>query len=298
MSVSIGIDVGGTKIAAGVVSDDGTILARRAIETESDSENAVVVGIAKVALEMRAAAPGAAAVGIGAAGLVDVERGIVRSAPNIAWTDVHLRALLQDRLGMPVIVDNDANVAAWGEAMHGAGRGQQHQAMVTVGTGIGGGLILNGVLYRGAYGVGAELGHMIVAEGGAECACGNRGCFEAMASGSSIGRRAREAGHDMSGEQVGAAAAAGQDWARALIEETGTWLGVGLAGLVNLLDPALVVVGGGAASGLGEMLLGPARAALNERLIGRSWRKAPAVVPAQLGADAGIVGAAALARDL
>lgn len=296
MPLTIGIDVGGTKIAAGVVDADGTILARRRIETRSSSEESVVVGITKVALELCGAAAGVTAVGVGAAGLVDAERGIIRSAPNIAWADVHLRAMLIDRLGIPVVVDNDANAAAWGEARFGAGVGCADLIMVTVGTGIGGGLILNGSLYRGATGVGAEVGHMIIDGEGPPCACGANGCFESLASGTALGRRAREAGHaDATGESVGAAALAGDDWARALVAETGTWLGIGLAGLVNLLDPEQIVVGGGAGIGLGELLLEPAREAMRARIVGRQWRSAPPVVPALLGEDAGIVGAAALA---
>jgi glucokinase len=312
--ITIGIDVGGTKIAAGAVDADGTVLARRRIATEAEHPQAVVAGIAKVASELRAAAPAAVAVGVGAAGLIDVERGVVRMAPNIAWHDVHLRDLLTDRLGLPAIVDNDANVAAFGESLFGAGRGAGDQAMVTVGTGIGGGLVIGGAIYRGARGLGAELGHVILNEGGAPCACGNRGCFEAMASGNSIGRRARERAAEpeaktvvelaggiveqITGEIVGEAAKKGDDFALSVFADTGKWLGVGLASLVNLLDPDVIVVGGGAAAGTGDLLLAPARVAMEERVIGHHRRVLPPVVPARLGYDAGLVGAAALARTL
>ena len=310
MPICIGIDVGGTKIAAGVVDDEGNVVARRLVPTDADDPPAVVAGITKVATELRAAAPAARAVGVGAAGLIDVPRGVVLGAPNIAWQNLHLGTMLSERLDLPVVIDNDANVAALGEALFGAGRGHGDQVMVTVGTGVGGGIIIGGAVYRGAGGLGAELGHMIIQAGGPRCACGNDGCFEALASGNSIGRRAREradeagardvlaragAVDEITGELVGEAAAAGDEWARAIVVETGEWLGVGLASLVNALDPAIVVVGGGAATGLGEMLLDPARARMAALVIGREWRTLPPVVPAGLGPDAGIVGAAALA---
>ncbi|MGZ4127489.1 MAG: ROK family protein [Actinomycetota bacterium] len=313
MTVTIGIDVGGTKIAAGVVDAEGTVVARRRIATAATHESAVVAGITKVAQELHAAAPGAAAIGVGAAGFI--QNGVVRSAPNIAWTDVPLQAMIADRVPLPVVVDNDANVAAWGEAVHGAGLGYGDQIMVTVGTGIGGGIIIGGAIYRGATGVGAELGHMIVNGGGDEqCACGNKGCLEAMASGTSIGRRARErvtepgaravlerAGGDaaaITGELVGEAAKAGDVWATEIIAETGRWLGVGLASFVNIFDPAVVIVGGGAAAGTGELLLAPARDHMSTLIVGHAWRKPPPVLAAALGYDAGLIGAAALARSL
>ena len=311
MAVTIGIDVGGTKIAAGVVDGNGALVARRRIATEADDPRAVVAGITKVAQELLAAAPAVGAIGVGAAALVDADNGIVLSAPNISWKNVALRAMLEERVGVPVVVDNDANVAAWGEATHGAGAGAGDQVMVTVGTGIGGGIVIGGRLYRGARGVGAEIGHMVIqAEGGALCACGNVGCLEAMASGNSIGRRALErkgspeAGRlvalggdgEVTGQIVGQAAAEGDPLALEILAETGRWLGVGLANLVNIFDPALIVVGGGATAGTGDLLLEPARARMAELIIGRSWRTPPPVVAAALGYDAGIVGAAALAR--
>jgi glucokinase len=311
VGVTIGIDVGGTKIAGGVVGEDGNVIARRQISTEAAHPTAVVAGITKVALELRAAAPSATGIGVGAAGLVDFERGIVLSAPNIAWENVHLRAMLSDRVDLPVVVDNDANVAAWGEAIYGAGRGHGDQIMVTVGTGVGGGIIIGGAIYRGAHGLGAELGHIIVNEGGPQCACGNRGCLEAVASGNAIGRVARERSSEpgaravidiagspeaITGEIVGRAGGAGDDWAQSIIADVGRWLGVGLASFVNALDPDVIVIAGGAAAGTGDLLLDPARDRLAELIIGRPWRKPPPVLPAALGYDAGLVGAAALAR--
>ncbi|HVL32245.1 MAG TPA: ROK family glucokinase [Actinomycetota bacterium] len=311
MVVTVGIDVGGTKIAAGVVDESGTIVARRQIPTQAADPVQVVAGITKIATEMKALAPAARAVGVGAAGLIDVARGVVIDAPNIAWQNVHLRAMLEERVKLPVLVDNDANAAAWGEALYGAGKGAGDQVMVTVGTGIGGGLVVNGALYHGALGIGAEIGHMIVHAGGAVCACGARGCLEAMASGTAIGRLARERAHEegaapviaragsvetITGEVVGDAAAHGDPFAADVIAEAGRWLGVGLASLVNLLDPDIIVVGGGAAGGCGELLLEPARRSMASHVVSASLRALPPVVAAALGADAGIVGAATLAR--
>lgn len=311
---TLGIDVGGTKIAAGVVDSEGTILARDQLPTDSEDPQAIVTAIDKVARQLRAAFAISAA-GVGAAGLVDVDRGVILGAPNLSYRDLPLRSMLEDRLGVRVIIDNDANAAAWAEALHGAGVGVRDQIMVTVGTGIGGGLVLGGRLYRGAHGVGAEIGHMVVDPDGPPCGCGNRGCWEAMASGNAIGRMARErlvagrvetsllerAGGDVgsiTGALVGDAAVAGDAFARSLVAEAGRMLGLGMASLVNIFDPELIVVGGGAAAGTGELLLGPAREAMGEWIVGRAWRTPVRVLEAALGNDAGIVGAAALAREL
>ncbi|HEX9775052.1 MAG TPA: ROK family protein [Actinomycetota bacterium] len=308
---AIGVDVGGTKIAAGVVDATGNVILRRQIQTEAADERAVVAGIVKVCRELQASAPGALALGVGAAGLVDHERGVVINAPNISWRNVHLRAMLQDRLNLRVAVDNDANVAALGEALYGAGRGAGDQVMVTVGTGVGGGLVIGGRIYRGARGLGAEIGHMVIAADGPACACGNRGCLEVMASGNAIGRLARErAGSPdaaalveragsveaVTGEAVTEAASAGDPFAAGVVAEAGGWLGLGVANLVNVLDPDVVIVGGGAAAGCGELLLGPARDSMAAHLLGRPDRAPPPMIPASLGRDAGLVGAAALTR--
>jgi glucokinase len=311
---TIGIDVGGTKIAGAVVGPDGAVLARRQVPTEPDEPTAITSALLKVAREMKAAAPAAASVGVGAAGLVDVKRGVILGAPNLAYRNVPVRDNLQERLGIPVVVDNDANVAALAEALYGAGRDAGDQLMVTVGTGIGGGIIIEGRIYRGHYGLGAELGHIVIDPDGPVCGCGNRGCWEAVASGTALGRLGRQrveggAGADLlaavggdldaiTGELVGEAAVAGSAFARDVVAEIGRLLGIGLASLVNIFDPEVIVVGGGAAAGTGELLLGPARDAMNAHVLGPSWRTPVRVVPATLGNDAGVVGAAALARGL
>jgi glucokinase len=313
-SPTIGIDVGGTKIAGAVVDAEGGIVARRLVPTESQEPASIVSAIVKVARELNASAPATAAVGVGAAGLVDVKRGVILGAPNLAYRNVPVRDTLSDRLGLPAIVDNDANVAALAEAMYGAGRDAGDQIMITVGTGIGGGIIIDGRIYRGHYGVGAELGHIVIDPDGPVCGCGNRGCWEAVASGKAIGRLARQrveggAGADIlaavggdldaiTGELVGESAVAGNAFARDVLAEIGRYLGIGFASIVNIFDPEVIVVGGGAAAGSGELLLAPARDAMLAHVLGPSWRTPVRVVPAMLGNDAGVVGAAQLAREL
>jgi glucokinase len=310
---TIGIDVGGTKIAAGLVGEDGAIADRMQSPTEAERADAIVEAIVGVARELRDAHSDAAAVGVGAAALVDVRAGIILGGPNLAYRDVALGETLSYALGIPAIVDNDANVAALGEAMYGAGRDAGDQVMITVGTGIGSGIIIDRHVYRGHHGVGGELGHMVIDPDGPVCACGNRGCWEAMASGRAIGHLARQrvdggagasvlamAGGDpaaITGELVGEAAVGGDPFARDVVTEIGRLLGVGLANVVNIFDPEIIVVGGGAAAGTGELLLEPARESMMAHIVGLGWRKPVRVVGAQLGNDAGLVGAAVLARE-
>lgn len=304
---AIGIDVGGTKIAGAVVAADGAILARNQVPTEASSERAVLTAIVKLALELRAVAPAACAIGVGAAGLVDVPRGVVVGAPNLAYRDMPVRDQVQAKLGLPVFVDNDANAAAWGEAQFGAGRSAGDQLMLTVGTGIGGGLIIGGDVYRGGNGFGAEIGHLIVAPDGPLCACGVHGCVEVLASGTAIGRIAREgveAGEGTLGvdsdaidaEAVVAAAKNGEEFALGVLRQAGHFLGIAIASMINVLDPQIVIVGGGAGEGAGELLLAPARQTVDRFVTLRALRTAAPIVLATLGNDAGAIGAADLAR--
>jgi glucokinase len=305
---AIGIDIGGTKLAAGLVGADGAVLRRTRRDTPADDAAAIDDVVAEVVAEL--AADERLPVGVGAAGLIDGD-GVVRYAPNLDWEGYPLQTVLAKRLGVPVTVDNDANTAAWAEYRVGAGReAQMSLVMLTVGTGVGGGLVMGGRLVRGASGLGAELGHLIVLEGGPVCPCGNRGCLEALASGTAIGRTAREhraAGRlpdgsallDLDapdGRAVTAAARDGDAGALAVLAEVGGWLGVGIASLVNALDPEVVVLGGGGMNA-GDLLLEPAVAAAHGRIIGLAHRPAPPIVPAELGDDAGLVGAALLALD-
>jgi glucokinase len=306
---AIGVDIGGTKIAAGVVAEDGRILDRVRVPTPPDDELATLAALHAVVDELRDRDPRVEAIGVGAAGLVERPGGNARWAPHNTYRRMELRRLLHERTGLPTSVDNDGNAAAWAEARFGAGAVSDDLVLINVGTGIGGGLVLNGQLYHGEHGFAGELGHLIVDPGGDRCPCGNRGCLEAMASGSTLGRLGREAaaadpggrlavlagGPDLvTGEVVFAAAAEGDKPALALFERVGHWLGVGIASLVTIFDPDLVVVGGGVAA-TGDLLLAPARASFERYVHARDHRDLPPVVPARLGADAGLVGAATLA---
>lgn len=308
-SRAIGIDIGGTKIAAGVVTADGRIVDRALLPTPMDDEPATILAMRGVIEELRRRHPAVEAIGVGAAGLVDWPSGRIRWAPHNAYRQLPLRRLLHEATGLPTVVDNDANAAAWAEARYGAGVGSNHMVLLTVGTGIGGGLVLDGRVYRGNSGLGAEVGHMIVDPDGDPCECGNVGCLEAMASGSALGRAGRLAAkadpggrlarlagdpERVTGQLVFQAAQQGDATATELFERLGFWLGVGIASLVTIFDPELVVIGGGLVH-TGDLLLKPARASMERYTFGQMHRELPPVVPARLGSDAGMVGAATLA---
>ncbi|MQA96777.1 MAG: ROK family glucokinase [Streptosporangiales bacterium] len=313
--MTIGIDIGGTKVAAGVVNADGKVLDRLRTETPSKSKSPKVVEdtIAEVVEELRRWHL-IAAVGIGAAGFVDERRASVLFAPHLAWRNEPLRDAVRSRVGLPVVVENDANAAAWAEWQIGAGLGWTHVCCVTLGTGIGGGLVINGELERGYGGTAGEFGHMTIVPGGHRCECGNRGCWEQYASGNALVREAREllasespvarglaewVGGDpsrLSGPLVTELAKDGDPAAIELLEEIGGWLGIGLANLAAALDPGLFVIGGGV-SAAGELLLGPTRHTFRRALTGRGYRPEPQITQAALGNEAGMVGAALLARE-
>jgi glucokinase len=306
---AIGLDIGGTKIAGGVVTAAGEVLERTRVPTPPADEAATLAAMVAVVDGLRARHPEVDAIGVGAAGMVEWPRGRLRWAPHNTYRRLELRRLLHERTGLPTVVDNDATAAAWAETRFGAGAGTDDLVLVAVGTGIGGGLVLDGAVYRGAAGFGGEVGHMIVAPDGDACDCGNRGCLEAMASGSALGRAARAAAardpggrlatlaggpQRVTGETVFQAAKEGDQAAIALFERTGYWLGIGIASLITIFDPDVVVVGGGLAAA-GDLLLAPARASMERYVFGRAHRELPPVAPARLGADAGLVGAATLA---
>ncbi|HEX6577633.1 MAG TPA: ROK family glucokinase [Jiangellaceae bacterium] len=312
MGVAIGVDVGGTKIAGGVVDEAGAIIARTRRDTPSTDPRAIVANIVSVVQELRRDRS-IDAVGVGSAGFVDAARSTVLFAPNLAWRDVAVRDQVVAATELPVVVENDANAAAWGEFRFGAAEDVDDMVCVTVGTGIGGGLVLDGAVYRGAHGVGAELGHMRVVPNGHLCGCGNRGCLEQYASGRALVREARAlalagsvfaarllelAGGDpekITGPMVTVAARDGDAAARELLTDLGRWLGEGLASFAAILDPAVFVIGGGV-SAAGDLLLGPASDAYRRNLTGRGYRPEAEIRVATLGNDAGIVGAADLAR--
>ena len=310
MSLSIGIDVGGTKIAGGVVDEDGTILEELRVESPATDSDAIEVAITKLVSEF-GKRHDIIAVGVGAAGYIDKRRSTVLFSPNLAWRNVDLKAELEERIDLPIVIENDANAAAWGEFRFGAGHDVDDLLLVTVGTGVGGGLVLDGALYRGAFGVGAEIGHMRVVPDGILCGCGKLGCFEQYASGSALVRDTRAAASDpaaadlvrraggsaeqITGPVITRAAQDGDDFALGRLEILGTWLGAGIASLTEILDPAVVVVGGGV-SEADELLLGPTRSSFLAQLAAREHRPALEIRKARLGNKAGLIGAADLAR--
>jgi glucokinase len=312
MPLAIGVDIGGTKVAAGVVDDQGRVIDSTRRPTPGSDVARTEEVIAEVVRELSARHQ-VSAVGIGAAGWIANDLATVLFSPHLAWRDEPLRDALAEAIGVPVVVENDANAAAWAEYRYGAARGAQVAVMVTMGTGIGGGLVIGGVLYRGAYGVGCEYGHMSVVPDGRRCACGNRGCWEMYASGRALARDAREladvspvgahrlmtlAGGDLNqltGPLVTQAAREGDPAAVEIYTAMGRWLGRGLANLAAVLDPTVFVIGGGV-SEAGDLLLGPARQAFGESLTGRGFRPAADILLAELGPQAGLVGAADLAR--
>ncbi|MBW3659310.1 MAG: ROK family protein [Actinobacteria bacterium] len=305
-AVAIGVDVGGTKLVAATVAEDGTILERRRQSTPAGDGEQVLRTVLEIVEALDDA--GELPVGVGIAAIVD-PAGVVRYGPNIGVRDLPLAARLTAATGRRAVVKNDATAAAYGEARVGAGQGADHVVMLTLGTGVGGGVIVDGTVVEGREGFAGELGHVIVSDGGRLCPCGNRGCVEAYASGTAIGLLARERLVDrevesslredvqLDGKAVTSAAMAGDEFARSVLEEAGRWLGVAMASLANVLDPELIVVGGGAAIQAGAFMLPAARASMAERLIGRKHREAPRVVPATLSDDAGMIGAGLLAAD-
>lgn len=308
----IGIDAGGTKLLGGVVDERLGVHHRvRRTWRESGPGTALDV-IADAVREARAAAPEVEAVGFGLPSLVEWETGVSRWSNHLALDDVGFRAAMAERLGMAVVVDNDANVAALAEHRLGAARGCDHAVLVALGTGIGGALVLDGRLYRGARGFAGEIGHVVVDHDGVDCpgACPGRGCLEALASGRAIGvaaervaraqpdsvlgRRMADAGV-LLGVAVTELAHAGDEQALGVLAEVGERLGAGLTGLVNALDPEVVVIGGGAVAA-GDLLLEPARRVVAARAL-PPVAEAVRVVPARFGEEAGMLGAALLAME-
>ncbi|MEP9380972.1 ROK family glucokinase [Nocardioides sp. KR10-350] len=310
--LSCGVDVGGTKILGGVVDENGTIVDEVRVDSPATDVAAIETAIATVVDELSARHE-FGTVGVGAAGYIDKARSTVMFAPNIAWRDVNLRERLEKQVGHTVVIENDANAAAWGEFVYGAGADVDDLLLITVGTGVGGGLVLDGELYRGAFGVGAEIGHMRVVPNGLLCGCGNRGCFEQYASGSALVRDARAAARGgsllarslldradgdaqrINGPLITEAARDGDPFATEALTTLGIWLGEGIASLTAVLDPAVVAVGGGVADA-DDLLLGPARRAFAAQLTGRGHRPVLEIRKASLGNRAGLIGAADLAR--
>jgi glucokinase len=312
-TLTIGVDIGGTKVLGGVVDENGLILAHARRDTPADDVGKTADFIVEVIQDL-SSAHDVTAVGIGAAGWIDESRSRVLFAPNLAWRDEPLRDRLAARVDLPVVVENDGNAAAWAEFRYGAARDHHDSmALVTVGTGIGGGLIIGGQLIRGAHGIAAEMGHVRVVPNGRPCGCGRHGCLEQYASGSALVRFARERAQDdpasatklleladgaldaINGPLVTRAAKLGDPASVAAFMSVGGWLGSGLADLVQLLDPQALVVGGGVIEA-GDLLMGPTRRAFADQLQARGGLPVATVLAASMGNSAGVVGAADLAR--
>jgi glucokinase len=312
VSLAIGVDIGGTKVMAGVVDDAGDLLAvarRRTPGGDPALLADVVVGL----VEELSATHAVTAVGIGAAGYVDSARKTVLFAANLAWRNAPLHDQIASRVACPVVIENDANAAAWAEVRFGAGEQEPEVTLLTIGTGIGCGLVIGGRIRRGRFGIAGEPGHMRVVPEGRRCGCGNRGCFEQYCSGTALVRAARHRASDhperasilldlargdvarIDGPTVTRAAQAGDPVALDCFTEIGRWLGQGLADMSAIVDPGRFVIGGGVGEA-GELLLATGREAYAEALSGRGYRPMAEVVSARLGERAGVIGAADLAR--
>ncbi|GAA1739641.1 ROK family glucokinase [Isoptericola hypogeus] len=312
---AIGVDIGGTKIAVGVVDEAGTILAKVRRETVADDVADIDRAIADACTEL-AKEHEVGAIGLAAAGFVSPDRRSVLFAPNIAWREYPLAERIEnliDDLDVPVVVENDANAAGWAEFRFGAAREATDMLMLTVGTGLGGAVVVDRELVRGKWGVAAEVGHMRVVPGGHYCGCGHEGCWEQYASGTALVRDARQASvaqpdragrllelaggdaADISGPHVTRAAQEGDELAVELLATLGRWIGEGSASVAALLDPELIVIGGGVGAA-GDLLLSPVRKAYEAQLSALGHRPVAQIEVAQHGNEAGIIGAADLAR--
>ncbi len=306
---TIGVDLGGTKMLVGVLSATEPLWESRDAST-GQSEDELVELLVRQVLAAREAHPGVTGVGLGIPARINVDRGLAIGAVNLPIDELPIRDLVEERVGLPVVVDNDANVAALAEYLYGAARGMPHMVMLTIGTGIGGGLILGGQVYRGATGGGAELGHMVIQADGPPCQgnCPNHGCVEALASGTALGREGAAAaeshpesaigqllaaGETVDGRAVTEAALAGDETAIGVFELIGGRLGVACASYANIFEPNAIVIGGGVIAA-GDLLLDPARREVRERAL-KPMNETP-ILAATMGNDAGMIGAAALAR--
>ena len=307
---AIGVDLGGTKMLVGALDSGSEVLWESRESSTGQSEEQLMGLLEREVAAAREARPGIAAVGLGIPATIDYDRGVAVSAVNLPIENLPIRDLAAERTGLPVFVDNDANVAALAEHLYGAARGADNAVMLTIGTGIGGGLILGGEIYRGATGAGAELGHVVIAMDGLPCQgnCPGHGCVETYASGTALGREARAAaerepdsalgamladGQAVDGRAVTEAGLAGDPTAVGVFELVGSRLGVALASFANIFEPEVIVIGGGVIAA-GDLLLNPARRELRERAL-PPMKEIP-VRAAELGEDAGMIGAAALAR--
>lgn len=314
----VGVDMGGTKILAAVVDAEGNILSTSKIPTQAKSKTSVVIDriaecIRDVINESPVDADSIGAIGIGAPGPLDPVTGVVIFAPNLGWKDVPLKTELEARVDIPTFVDNDVNVGTLGEHTFGAGRGVKNIVGIFVGTGIGGGIIMNGKLFHGASKTAGEIGHIIVKAGGPRCGCGNRGCLEAMASRTAMTKEFQKAilkkgkksilsnltGGDLGLIRSGVLAKAlhsKDKLTRKVFKKTTKYLGIGIGSIVNFLNPEMIILGGGVVEAVGDKFLDDIRKAANKYALPDTL-KGVQIVGAKLGDDAGVLGAAALARQ-
>jgi glucokinase len=307
---AIGVDLGGTKMLIGVLDSNSKVSFESREASTGQTEEQLVELLVREIEDARRAEPGVAAVGLGIPATIDHDRGVAISAVNLPIDNLPIRELVGERTGLPIFVDNDANVAALAEHLYGAARGADNAVMLTIGTGIGGGLILGGEVYRGATGAGAELGHVVIAMDGLPCQgnCPGHGCVETYASGTALGREARAAaerrpdsalgrmaadGREIDGKAVTEAALAGDPTSIGVFDLVGSRLGVALTSFANIFEPEVFVIGGGVIAA-GDLLLEPARRELRERAL-PPMKDTPVLV-AEMGEDAGMIGAAAMAR--
>nr|WP_221446597.1 ROK family glucokinase [Microbacterium thalassium] len=306
--LKVGIDIGGTKIAGGVVDDTGRIIEKLRVDTPVDT-GSLADAVVDMIRHLRERHHIVAA-GVAAAGFIDRDRSVVIHAPNIAWRNEPLKQIFEDRLEMPVAIENDANAAGWAEFRFGAGQHVDHMIMLTMGTGVGGAVVLDGKLYRGGHGIAGELGHVRFIRGGLLCGCGQNGCLEQYASGRALQREANDLADaggigeglaqlraekgSISGPAVSRLVLAGDPGAVEALRRVATALGEACGGFQAAFDPELFVIGGGVAQ-LGEDLLAPMRIAYETSLPGYGDRPVADFAIARLGNDAGLIGAADLA---
>lgn len=310
---AVGIDLGGTNIKGGLVRRDGSVVLRESIKTEvQNGPDHVVSRIAMLTRKLIAdggvSVGDVAAVCVGSPGPLDSSQGIVHEAPNLGWVNLPLAAKLRRELNMEVFVENDANVAGFGEAWAGAARDAKCALILTLGTGVGGGIVINGQLWRGVADTAGELGHLTIDYNGRLCTCGNKGCIEAYASATGVAARFKEAvlagresslkkdiiaGKEVDAEAIHVAAVAGDELSREIFEETGKYLGIAVASFVNIFNPDYIVLHGGMVNA-GEMLFAPLRKEMHWRCFKSSQRNLH-IFPSELGGNAGIIGAAGLA---
>jgi glucokinase len=308
---TVGVDLGGTKVLVGVVGKDRQVLYEDREQSAGQTQDQLLKTLEREVREALEARPDAAAVGLGIPCTIDRERGVAITAVNLPIENVPIRDLMHEQLGIPVFIDNDANVAALAEHRFGAARGTREAVMLTIGTGVGGGVIIDGELYRGSNGAASEPGHMVIDFDGPPCQgnCPNHGCLETFASGTALAREGREAaerepesalgrvlaqGGSIDGKVVTDAANDGDPVAVAVVAEAGRRLGAGLSSLANIFEPEVIVLGGGVAKAVGDLMVAPAREELRTRAL-RPMNATP-VKFAELGLEAGMVGAAEMAR--